>query len=67
MTAAEKPIVVDMEPDKIRLTPIQSALIDQLVEARQARTGQDAHHARRDIVGEVLLVGLREVQATEGA
>ncbi len=55
-----------VEPGVIRLNGVQSALIDQLVDARQRRRGGEARVVRRDIVGEVLARGVMAIQAEEG-
>lgn len=55
------------DPDVLRLNPIQSALIDQLVARRQATGGPtEAEPARRSVIGEVLAEGILAIQRREG-
>jgi hypothetical protein len=60
-------LVVEFEPDKVRLGRIESAMVDDLVEHRVARTaGLSAHVARREILAQVINRGIREVMREDG-
>ncbi len=60
-------LVLPMEPDTLRLGRIESAMVDDLVEHRVARTaGLSAHVARREILAQVINRGIREVMREDG-
>lgn len=62
----EPPRQETIEPDVVRLGRIQGALCDQLVERRQARTGETADRARAGVLRDVITLGIAAVQAEEG-
>lgn len=60
-------LVLELEPDTVRIGRIESAMVDDLVERRVARTaGLTAHIARREILAAVINRGLREVMREDG-
>lgn len=56
-----------LDPDTVRLNHIQAALIDQLVQKRQAKRGpREAERARREVLSDVLAEGILALQRQEG-
>jgi len=56
-----------IEPHTLEIPAILSALIDQLVEREQARTGARADVARREVEALVLREGIAAAQREAGA
>jgi len=55
------------DPDMVRLNPVISQLVDQLVARRQTTRGpRDASRARAEVLREVLAEGIAAVQRREG-
>ena len=63
--AAARGNVVSIEPGVIRLTELQAAVADSLVEQRLARLGGEAHARRVEVMRDVILEGLAAVQREE--
>jgi hypothetical protein len=66
MSAEAPNQIIEMEPDKLRITPLESDLVDDLVNRRLARLGGHAHQHRRELLAQMKTLGLRELQREEG-